>query len=1474
MNRILGKVGFTVAAVAFASLIVAVFAVTKNNLFLTEVSAENASGNQILNKSAIENLEKSAVYFEENRGQFHEKVRYFARGMSGYDLFLTATDAVYVLRESPKSKVQNSKSADLQNPKSLAVYVSLAGANENSVSVGLETLTHRTNYLKGAESDWRTAIPNHQSVRMNEIYQGIDMIWRGENSGAIADFLIQPNADPNQIEWEIKGAKAVELDAEGDLLIKTEYGEITRQKPFAYQETEGFRQTIESSFVLTEKANGSNGKSFNVKFQIDNYDRTKPLTIDSTANPTANFTDLSFSTFLGGSGLDEGLGIAADSAENVYVTGRTFSTDFPTTAGTIDTTHNGNLDVFVTKFNAAGTNLIYSTFLGGSAIDVGFGIAVDAAGNAIITGSTESTNYPTAAALDSTHNGLADVFVTKLNSTGSALTYSTFLGGNQGDDGRAVVIDSSGNSFICGNTRSSNYPTSGGAFDTVHNGSQDVFVTKINASGSAIGYSTFLGGSAVDGCNGIAADSAGNVFVTGQTQSSAFPVTAGAFDTTHNGSSDVFVTKINAAGSALSFSTFLGDSSADVGFGIAIDSAGNAFVTGQTQSQTFPTTVGAFNETHNGVFGTIDVFVTKFNSNGSALVYSTFLGGAETDIGNAIAVNPAGDAYVAGYTQSSAFPTTAGSFDTTHNGEADVFVTKFNAAGSALTHSTFVGDSLWDSGAAIAIDATGNAFITGQTQSPAFPTNGGFDTTHNGNFDVFAAKLQLTPIIPGILQLSSANYGGNEGATLAATVNRVSGSDGIVGVTYTLTDNTATGGAACGAGIDYINPGVQTLVFGDSVTSQPINVTLCTDLINEPSEAFTITLSTPTGGATLGMPTSATATIANVPPPLNGTYTVGASGADYPSLTNAGGIFEAINNNGASGAITINIITDLSGETGAVALNPIAGNPPILIKPSGAPRIVSGNAPIAVIRISGADNVTIDGSTTASVVGGNSVLRELTVMTLNTVTNTAAIHIGSTVESSNNNVIRNVNVSGNGSTQTLAGISSGANIAGGLAVFPNNGTRIENCSIQRVAYGVYAIGASAANPNTGTVITENDLSGTGTNRIGIVGIFVGNDNGAQINQNNIGGMDSGLAGDVIGIAAGATGVSVNGTVSSSINNAVIARNRINGVRQDNTFSAIGILVAGSANGTNTIANNMISGVIGDSANSDLPAGIFIAGANSSTTRVFYNSVSMTGDRSALPTPSTSMNPSFAIAITGTDPNIELKNNIFYTSQTASTGGAAASSFAIGIASNTFANLDSNYNAFYSSGANDGGFRTATLSNAGGTNHATLAAWRTATGGTATDDFNSAEGDPLFLNPASDLHVLNTTTLVVDKGTPVSILDDFDGQIRSIVGLTGGVPDIGADESTITTAANASIEGRISTANGVGIRNAIVEISGGNLMQPITAKTGSFGYFRFEDLETAQTYVLTVNSKRFLFSNPSRVITLNESISDFNFIAEP
>ncbi|MBL0146837.1 MAG: hypothetical protein IPP48_15065 [Chitinophagaceae bacterium] len=359
---------------------------------------------------------------------------------------------------------------------------------------------------------------------------------------------------------------------------------------------------------------------------------------------------------------------------------------------------------------------------------------------------------------------------------------------------------------------------------------------------------------------------------------------------------------------------------------------------------------------------------------------------------------------------------------------------------------------------------------------------------------------EITLAGPGTLQFSSATYGGNEGTTVTVTVSRAGGSTGALSVDYATSDGTAI------AGTDYTaTSGTLNWANGDNA-AKTFTVSLTTDAVSDPSETVNLTLSNVVGTTITGT-NPAVLTIGDVAPPFNGVYTVG-SGGNYPSLTNTGGIFEAINLAGASGSVTINIISDLTGETGAVALNPIAGNQPVLIQPSGAPRTISGIAPVAVIRINGTDNVTINGSTTGAtaatcLVGGNAALRELTIQNLSTSTSSGVIHIGSATEGSINNVVKNVIAIGTvtgSEPQTLSGITTGAATPGTVALFANNNNRIENCSIQRTLFGIASLGVASATLNLGTVITQNDLSGSGVNRVKRVGIYVIFENGTQITK--------------------------------------------------------------------------------------------------------------------------------------------------------------------------------------------------------------------------------------------------------------------------------------------------------------------------------------------------------------------------------------
>jgi hypothetical protein len=378
-----------------------------------------------------------------------------------------------------------------------------------------------------------------------------------------------------------------------------------------------------------------------------------------------------------------------DKNGNAYVTANTTSTDFPITPGAFQPAFaGGDADTFVTKLNRNGSELIYSTYLGGSecdntaaiCFDVGFAVAVDEAGNAYVTGPTNSTNFPTTpgAFQSAFAGGFSDTFVTKLNRSGTALLYSTYLGGSSFDPGRGIAVDQAGNAYVIGPTGSPDFPTTPGAFQPVFaGGDTDVFVTKLNRRGTALVYSTYLGGSGFDfsNVNSIAVDKKGNAYAGGLTDSRNFPTTPGAFQLAFGGGDiDAFVTKLNPGGTALVYSTYLGGSGFDFGNGLAVDENGSAYATGLTGSPDFPTTPGALQPAFAG--GDADVFLTKLNRRGTNLIYSTYLGGSGFDESNGIAIDQNGSAYVTGDTNSVDFPTTPGAFQPANAGSQDAFVAK------------------------------------------------------------------------------------------------------------------------------------------------------------------------------------------------------------------------------------------------------------------------------------------------------------------------------------------------------------------------------------------------------------------------------------------------------------------------------------------------------------------------------------------------------------------------------------------------------------------------------------------------------------------------------------------------------------------------------------------------------------------------------------------------------------------------------
>ena len=437
----------------------------------------------------------------------------------------------------------------------------------------------------------------------------------------------------------------------------------------------------------------------------------------------------------------------------------------------------GPTTFFVTKISADGTTIVYSTYLGGSSVDNGHGIAVDGAGNAYITGLTGSVNFPTVNPIQSNLAGGFDGFVTKLNADGDTLVYSTYLGGSHtNEEGFAIAVGSDGTAHVSGETGSSNFPTFNAMRASSCGGGRDGFVTKLSTDGSAFIYSTYLCDSGFDRSFTIAVDAGGNAYVGGEASSAGFPTSAGAFQTTYGGgSADGYVTKLSPAG-GLVYSTLLGGSGADVGLQIAVDMLGNVYVAGPTDSPDFPTTPGSFQSTHGG--GTYDAAVTKLNATGSALVYSTYLGGSGDDITNEIKVDNSGSVYTGGSTSSTDFPM-ANPLQASSGGGGDAFVSKLNVDGSDVVFSTYFGGTGTDTATGLAVDSSGNIYIGGRTASTNFPTMNPFQPTLGGSTDAFIAKIDaidtVTPI--AFFQMGEGDTGAMLGNNVIVTADSVGSND-------------------------------------------------------------------------------------------------------------------------------------------------------------------------------------------------------------------------------------------------------------------------------------------------------------------------------------------------------------------------------------------------------------------------------------------------------------------------------------------------------------------------------------------------------------------------------------------------------------------------------------------------------------------------------------------------------------------------
>ncbi len=693
--------------------------------------------------SAEQNGTARAVYdrlrpaFIPNAGQTDPKVRYYTKG-SGHAFYFTREAAVFGFYKKrsgqdhpaalkPHPPVRGPSPDDEAPLEGLAVYQQFIGANPHVKIEGRHEQPGTLNFFTGNDSSkWKTGLHPCEEIIYKELWPGIDLVFRHRSGKLKYDLILQPGSRIERIRMAYHGVEGITLDQAGNLLITAAMETLVDEKPYGYQEIEGERVPVETGFMLYSQADGE----IVLGFSAEAYDPRYPLVIDP---------GLVYSTFLGGSNYDYGRYIAVDCAGNAYVAGWTDSSDFPAAPGAFQISLKGYNDAFVSKLNSDGSALVYSTFLGGTRTDAGYAIAVDNAGNAYVTGRTESADFPiTPGAFQTSLKGVQDTFVSKLSSDGGSLVYSTFLGGSHYDYGYGIAVDNSGNAYVTGSTDSGDFPTTPGAFQTSQTGEIDAFVGKLSPDGKALVYSTFLGGSREDKGYGIAVDGHRNAYVTGQTYSADFPTTSGAFQTSLKGVQNAFVCKLNPDGSALVYSTYMGGSSYDEGYGIAVDRAKSAYITGITQSADFPATPGAFQTAPKGAH---DAFISKLNPDGSALVYSTFLGGSRADKGYGIAIDRAGSAYVTGSTDSGDFPTTPGAFQTSLKGVNNAFISALSPEGGHLVYSPFLGGSNYGYGFSIAVTGAGIACVAGWTDSSDFPTTpGAFQTSLKGHTDAFVCK--------------------------------------------------------------------------------------------------------------------------------------------------------------------------------------------------------------------------------------------------------------------------------------------------------------------------------------------------------------------------------------------------------------------------------------------------------------------------------------------------------------------------------------------------------------------------------------------------------------------------------------------------------------------------------------------------------------------------------------------------------------
>jgi hypothetical protein len=714
------------------------------------------------------------LWFEANHGQDSATVPFLAHGHNA-ELLMSATSAQLVLRKS--------------TGETAAARMQFVGANTSAQISGDSELSGKVNYFVGNNpAQWQSGVPTFARLRVDNLYPGVNAVYYGNGRQLEYDFDLAPGIDPKMITIRFDGAEKISVNPQGELIVSLNGGEIVQHQPVVYQNVGAARQTISGGYKLLD--------AHTVTFALGSYDHSLPLVIDPI---------LSFSTYFGGNGGDIANAVAVDANGFIYVAGETLSTIWTNAAGAFQTNfHGGTItgDAFVAKFDNTGRTNLYFTYFGGSGNEATLGLAVDNSGNAYLTGWTDSPDFPTTNALYGKISGQifkpvgaypTDAFVTELNTNGTTLIYSTYLGGNGVDVASAITVDSSGVAYIAGYTSSTNLPFSANAFQkhilctNVFPGPYNfnAFVAEIAPGGTNLSYCSYLGGNNYDQATAIAVDASGSVYVTGFTASTNFPTkNALAGFTLLNGTTnatpafDAFVSKFQPNFAGLVYSTFLGGTNSDYASGITVDGFGNAYVVGSTISTNFPytnivagfsTNLTSFVQTnYTGYVLATNSFLAQITWDGTntGLGHSLTFGGYGLDVASGVARDAAGNIFIVGTASSTNFPVTPasliGSLRATNSGGSDAVVIAFKADWSGLLYSSYLGGALNDSGNAIAVDGAGNAYVAGQTFSIDFPAFNAYqpvlnsDSARYGTSDGFLTKILPAAPTPLLTLVASA----------------------------------------------------------------------------------------------------------------------------------------------------------------------------------------------------------------------------------------------------------------------------------------------------------------------------------------------------------------------------------------------------------------------------------------------------------------------------------------------------------------------------------------------------------------------------------------------------------------------------------------------------------------------------------------------------------------------------------------------